>query len=101
MNIYEAYLEVKKGNIIRVGILHDVYYIMETSELPIKRKRIIQIELTDAIEYYKSVEELDPDVINDLKDICLSSFADDTSFKIVSYAEMMEEIRMKWKDGHK
>ena len=98
MNVYEAYLEVKQGNIVRADIGRDTYFILRTIEMPILNERIIKIDLDSAEIGNKCPEHIGNLDYDELENICITSFEEKSSFKVVSMDELMKECQDYWNE---
>lgn len=99
MNIYEAYLAVKEGKIIRASIVLVDFYVISTTEPYRNKLRIYKINPSYYKEYPNVFNKIDDIFIVDepeiLKDVCLDSFSDTSYYEVVSVEDMLKDLNTK------
>jgi hypothetical protein len=99
MNILEAIKAVEDGKYIRYEDgLENVFFVLESTLIPMNIKSIIQIDLDDIDRMKTYPKDLSGIDYNEVNQVCLSSIRSD-EFTEVSYEEMMSEIQEKFKQS--
>ena len=96
MNVYEAYLAVKEGKIIRAKIGRAIHFILQTIEIPVNAKRIIRFDLNSACIGDKCPQQIGELDREELEEVCISSFAETAEFTVITLDELMQEWQKRW-----
>lgn len=98
MNVYEAYLAIKDGKIIRAQLPRESYFVLKTIEIPINYERYIKIDIDDAKSPDKCPKQIGDIDSTELESVCIKCFEDQAVFKVVSLDEVMKECQKAWHD---
>lgn len=103
MNIWEAYLKVKSGLVIKATVKNqlseDVFFILQTNLVPMEEKKIIKIDLSDSTDQTNMPESMSDLPWEDLDDVCIDSF--EAEFEEITIENIIKEIQKEWKEANR